>query len=179
MFHCSVFCAELLCTKFLQQSPLDIQQNQSKRPTHWKNIMPKWWKCIDCIQRTTLLQGKLFYLWHAHWKVFFRFSLFTSRRWLFFSKPLKVGGVHRPLGNSLSYWCLRYFDHLVCAPPWEKSCLMGRQHRVSLLAITNLPSVTPVIRNPRASRASTVRYASLPQPLFALDSEHTNNHKTI
>lgn len=34
MFHCSVFCAELLCTKFLQKSPLDIQQNQSKRPTH-------------------------------------------------------------------------------------------------------------------------------------------------
>ena len=163
MFHCSVFCAELLCTKFLQKSPLDIQQNQSKRPTHWKNIMPKWWKCIDCIQRTTLFAGKII----------------LPVTCTFFSKSLKVGGVHRPLGNSLSYWCLRYFDRLVCAPPWEKSCLMGRQHRVSLLAITNLPSVTPVIRNPRASRASTVRYASLPQPLFALDSEHTNNHKTI
>ena len=34
---------------------------------------------------------------------------------------------------------------------------------------TNLRSIDPVIRNPRASRASTVREASLPLPL-ALDS---------
>ena len=36
---------------------------------------------------------------------------------------------------------------------------------------TNLLSVTPVMRNPSASRASTVRHASLPQPLLAPDSE--------
>jgi len=34
---------------------------------------------------------------------------------------------------------------------------------------TNLLSIDPVMRNPRASRASTVRQASLPLPL-ALDS---------
>lgn len=36
---------------------------------------------------------------------------------------------------------------------------------------TNLWSVAPAMTNPRASRASTVRQASLPWPLFALDSK--------
>lgn len=36
---------------------------------------------------------------------------------------------------------------------------------------TDLLSIDPVMRNPRASRASTVRQASLPLP-FALDSKN-------
>lgn len=36
-------------------------------------------------------------------------------------------------------------------------------------------SVDPVIRKPRASRASMERQASLPQPLFALDSEQNRD----
>ena len=38
---------------------------------------------------------------------------------------------------------------------------------------TYLQSLAPVMRNPRASRASTVRHASLPQPLLAPDSVNT------